>query len=87
MDIPNNWRHKSGYHLNADGKSIEYEHIDRQLLAIVEAMVNETDGCMEYYTVIFDTNNSVWETKKTHEIFGDKESAKENLRMHMEYYS
>jgi len=81
-----NWRHKSGYHLNADGKSIEYEHIDRQLLAIVEGMVNETDNCMEYYAVIFDTNNSPYATKEPHKIYGDKETAKERLYELMEKY-
>lgn len=84
--IFDNWRHKSGYHLNADGKSIEYEHIDRQLLAIVEGMVNEIDNCMEYYVVIFDTNNSPYATKEPHEIFGDKDTAKERLYELMEKY-
>jgi hypothetical protein len=82
-----NWRHKSGYHLNADGKSIEYEHIDRQLLAIVEGMVNEddiTDIDFQYYVVIFDTNNSPYATKEPHRIFGDKDTAKERLYELME---
>ena len=87
MDIPENWKHKSGYHLNADGKSIEYVHKNRPLLAIVEGMVNETDNCMEYYTVIFNiSGGKPWEIKVAHEIWPEKEKAKENLRKHMEYY-
>jgi hypothetical protein len=85
----NNWKHKSGYHLNADGKSIEYEHIDRQLLAIVEGMVNEdrsSDIDFQYYVVIFDTNNYPYDTKEGHEIFIEKETAKERLYEMMEKY-
>lgn len=85
MNIPNSWNHKSGYHLNGNGKSIEYEHISRQLLAIVECMFDQNNG-IQYYTVIFDTNESVWIKKKSHEFFEDKDKAKENLKMHMEYY-
>jgi hypothetical protein len=78
MDV-NNWEHKSGYHLNADGKSIEYTHTEKPLLAIVEGMVNEDPNTIDfqYYTVVFDTSNGKPYTRvKGHNFFSDKQEAK-----------
>lgn len=83
MNVPENWEHKSGYHLNADGKSIEYEHTERPLLAIVEGMVNEDPDNpvnFQYYTVIFNTENGKpYSRVKGHNFHGNKENAKNNL--------
>lgn len=87
MEIPSNWKHKSGYRLNADGKSIEYEHTERPFVAIVEAMVNEQDHTLDYYTVIFDQSTKPMATVEGHELFGDKESAKDNLYYLMEKHN
>jgi hypothetical protein len=82
----NNWEHKSGYHLNADGKSIEYTHTEKPLLAIVEGMVNEdpnTDIDFQYYTVIFDDYDGI---VAPHKIHDSKEKAREHLESLMEEY-
>ena len=83
MNTPANWSHKSGYRLNADGKSIEYTHDSNSLLAIIEATVNESDedeGFMEYYTVIFNTEGGrPWSAVESHQFFREKDSAKANL--------
>ena len=80
MTAPQNWSHKSGYHLNADGKSIEYTHDDEPFLAVVEGMVNEDAGELEYYTVVFDTTGGKpWERVEPHEFHPDKEQAKSHL--------
>ena len=82
MTAPQNWTHKRGYHLNADGKSIEYTHDeDDSLLAVVEAMVNEEEAELEYYTAIFDTSGGKpWATVESHEFHPDKEQAKSHLQ-------
>lgn len=87
METPENWKHKGGYHLNADGKSIEYEHTERPFVAIVEGIYNETDNSLNYYTVIFDESVSPMRTVESHEIYGDKETAKDNLERLMEKYN
>lgn len=38
---PPEWQHERGYHLNADGKSIVYEHPEKELEIFIEAMVDE----------------------------------------------
>lgn len=87
-DAPDNWTHDNGYRLNADGKSIEYTHNKEPLRAIVEAMVNEDDQELEYYTVIFDTSSGKpWETVEAHEIFHDKDDAQSHLRDLMETHA
>jgi len=87
MDIPKSWKHKSGYRLDADGKSIEYTHENNALLAIVESRINETEreeSFMEFYTVIFDiSGDKPWPTIESHEFFREKENAKANLREKM----
>lgn len=87
IDQPDSWEHKSGYHLNADGKSIEYVHEDKpQYKAVIEAMVNEDEKRMEYYIVLFNTKSNPWETIEPHETFIDKDSAIENFCELMEEY-
>jgi len=86
MNVPKNWEHKSGYHLNADGKSIEYEHKNKPLTAIIEGMVNEdpdTDIDFQFYTVIFDDYDGI---VASHKIFVDKESAKDDFIERMSRY-
>jgi len=80
-NAPANWTHDNGYHLNADGKSIEYRHTEEEhLLAIVEAMVNEEERELEYYTVIFNASGSKpWKTIEPHEIHHDKDTAQDYL--------
>jgi len=87
MKLPNNWKHKEGYHLNADGKSMEYIHENKQLIAIVECMYNESDigSDIQYYTFIFDKNKN--ETIEYHELHSDKENAKSHLKNLMEKYN
>lgn len=80
MNAPDNWSHKSGYSVNADGKSIEYTHDKKPLLAVVEAMVNENEETLEFYTAIFDTSSErPWETVESHEIYLKKDTAKGHL--------
>lgn len=84
-NAPDPWEHDNGYRLNADGKSIEYRHDAHELLAVVEAMVNEEEGELEYYTVIFDTSQSKpWPTVEPHEIHHDKDAAQDYLYELME---
>jgi hypothetical protein len=86
-DTPQNWEHNSGYRLNADGKSIEYIHTDQDLRAIVEAMVNEEESRMEYYTVIFEGAAGQESTIEPHEIHQSKEAAQEHIKALMEKHS
>lgn len=83
------WEHSNGYHLNADGKSIEYRHKeDDHVLAIVEAMVNEEEQSLQYYTAIFNTSSGKpWGLIEPHEIHHDKDSAQEYLYELMEKHS
>lgn len=78
---PKNWEHDSGYHLNADGKSIEYRNKENDnLLAIVEAIVDEDEEMLKYYTVIFDTSTGKpWEQVEPHEFHYEKEKAQNHL--------
>lgn len=85
-ELPTNWKHNSGYHLNGDGKSIDYEHTSKDLKAILEAMDSddEENGLM-YYTVIFDISDGrPWEPVESHEFFYDKDDAKDHLFEMME---
>lgn len=78
---PDNWEHSSGYKLNADGKSIEYEHQSKDLLAIIEAMVDEKNQRLEFYTVIFDigVNEKPWPTVEPHDTHMSKDTAFDTL--------
>ena len=86
MDIPSNWKHKSGYHLNGDGSQIKYNHEEKELLAIVERTgpaFSPTTG--EYYTVLFQTSDKYPHEKvEPHSFFVNKENAKQNLCRLME---
>lgn len=86
-DIPN-WEHKSGYRVNADGRYIIYEHEEKPYEAVIEAMLNEGEDTMEYYTAIFDDSTSnPTELIEAHKIFINKEDAFENLKKRMHEHS
>ena len=87
MNTPNNWQHKSGYHLNADGKAIKYEHTERAFVAIVEGIHNDHDHSLDYYTVIFDESVTPMEVVEGHEVWADKETAKNRLEELMKEYN
>jgi len=79
-DLPKGWEKDKIGHLNADGDSIEYVNEDLQYRAIVEAMHDEQEGELQYYTVIFDiSENRPWPTVEPHQIYIDKDDAKNNL--------
>jgi len=80
MDTPENWEHKSGYRINNDGCAIKYEHTDEPYLAIVEGMLDESEGELQYYTVLFNTEgDKPWETVESHEFFSSDTDAKAHL--------
>lgn len=84
----NNWEHRSGYHLNADGKYIAYEHTEKPYEAIVEGILDESSGNLEYYTAIFDQSTSnPTETIEEHEFFIGKQNALDHLKKLMEKHS
>lgn len=64
------------------GKSIEYINSELKYRAIVEAMLDESEDTMQYYTVIFDVSvdKKTWPTVEPHEIFYDKNKAKSHLK-------
>lgn len=80
--LPSNWEHKTGYHLNGAGKSIDYKHKSKGLKAVLEAMDDENneESSLIYYTVIFDVSDGrPWETVEDYEFFSDKDKAKDHL--------
>lgn len=76
--LPDQWSHTSGYHLKADGKSIEYEHESEPLRAIIESM-NGDNNEVVYYTVIFDTSTHPYKTVEEHQFFSTVEDGKQHL--------
>ncbi len=87
-DLPNGWEKDKIGHLNADGKSIEYINEKLQYRAIVEAMHDEQDGELQYYTVIFDISEGrPWPTVEPHQIYINKDDAKNNLYDLMNKYT
>jgi len=88
IEAPERWKHDSGFHLNANGKSLEYTHRDAShLRAIVKAKVNEKEHVLEYYTVIFDERESPSLMVETHEFHRDKETAQKHLKELMKKHS
>lgn len=85
MDTPNNWEHKSGYHLNADGKAIKYKHTEKPWEAIIESMNNQSNfgPNVQYYTAIFGETSMI----KEHEVFNSKENAKNHLQQLMKKHN
>jgi len=78
-NLPDQWSHASGYHLNADGKSIEYKHNSKPLRAIIESMNGDENGEVLYYTVMFDTSTREKEPVYEHQIFSNVEDGKQHL--------
>jgi hypothetical protein len=88
MKEPSNWSHKSGYYLNAGGKSIEYEHDNKPYLAIVECLYNPDSMETEYYTVIFDESTETsMKTVEPHQIWHTKEKAQNKIVELMEKHN
>lgn len=87
MNTPSNWTHKSGYRVNNDGKAIKYEHTERPFVAIIEGIFNEYDEELEYYTVIFDQSVTPMVVVERHEIFTQKDVAKNHMVKLMEEYN
>lgn len=87
MDTPSNWEHKSGYRINNDGCAIKFEHTQRPFVAVIEGILNEHDDALEYYTVIFDESVSPMMIVEGHEIFTQKDVAKNHLKNMMEKHN
>jgi hypothetical protein len=87
-EIPDGWTHDRGYHLNADGKSIEYVQTENELRAILESINEGSNADIRYYTVIFDTSQGKpWPKVESHQYFVEKDSAKANLVERMEEHA
>lgn len=85
MKLPENWKHKSGYYLNGDGKHIEYFHESVPLVARIEVTLNEEKNIIKYIISIHDKETK--EAKVYPIVLENKENAMKRLKMHMEYYS
>ena len=79
---PDPWQHVAGYHLNADGKRIRYEHPDGTE-AYVEAGLNEDEGELEYRPTLFTPNGEMHEHPP---VFLDSDEALDWLVEQMEDY-
>lgn len=84
IDAPKGWEHESGYHLNADGKSIEYI-ADGRYRAIVEAMEGDRwddSDDLQYCVVVFERQSDGTEGPvegHEHEFYYGKDEAIEAL--------
>lgn len=74
-----NWSHKSGYRVNADGKRISYEHDSKGILAFVEAEVDPEEG-IQFRAWLQDENR---ENMEYPEKFNDKDDAFDQVRKWM----
>lgn len=57
--LPDPWKHESGYRLNADGKSIKYEHPEKGITIRVEAMLDEDEGELQYAVWVMNAEGEV----------------------------
>lgn len=82
--LPDPWTHKSGYRLNADGKSIKYEHPEKGITIRVEAMLDEDEGGLQYAVWVM---NDEREVIKHPPIRSTKDGAWEKAREFAEEYT